>query len=205
MSYGLPGGRERAKKYEGQIFHNDFQIAPVKSGLLGNAYLNVIEKAVDSLRSEQIADIQRAGRWWKATKKENVFVLHIAHLFPTHIQDPRSPQRFNQVFYNIGHTAIKLEPSKQMFVLGLSYQITPDPIIAQAKASGMKFVYNSVTPADPAEPAENIIYIKPGWPLPDACVKVPGYDVDILPASGAINAITYWSILADSCEPDSAR
>ena len=87
-----------------------------------------------------------------------------------------------------------------MFVLALSYQLAPEPVIEQAKASGMKLLYDSVRPADPAEPVDNVIYIKPGWPLPDACVEVPGYDVNILPASGAINAIVYWSILADSCK-----
>ena len=90
-----------------------------------------------------------------------------------------------------------------MFI-ALSYQLAPELVIEQAKASGMKLVYDSVSPGDPPEPVKNIIYIKPGWPLPDACVKVPGYDVDILPASGAINAIIYWSILADNCELDSA-
>ena len=199
MSYGLPGGRERAKKYEGQVFHDDFQIAPVKSGLLGSAYLNVIETAVNSLRTERSASIHQAGRWWQQTKKENVFLLPIGHLFPIHLQDSRAPQKFNRVFSSAAHNGIDPPPGKEMFVLALSYQLPPEHVIAQAKASDMKFVYNSVTPADPAEPAENIIYIKPGWFLPDACVKVPGYDVAILPASGAVSAIIYWSILSEAC------
>ena len=205
MSYGLPGGRERAEKYNGQMFHEDFQIVPVKSGLLGSAYLNVIETAVNSLRTERTAAIHQAGQWWQQTKKENVFLLTIGHLFPAHLQDSRAPQEFNRIFPSAAHNGIDPPPNKEMFVLALSYQLPPKTIIEQAKASGMKFVYNSVTPADPAEPAKNIIYIKPGWPLPDACVKVPGYDIDILPASGAINAIIYWSILADAYELDLAH
>ena len=198
MSYGLPGGRERGEKYKGQVFHDDFQIAPVQPGVLGAKYLNIIDAAVDSLRSEQIAAIHRAGRWWQGTNKKNVFLLPIGHLFPAHLQDARAPQKFNRIFSAAALKGIDPPPNKEMFVLAQSYQLPPEHVIAQAKASGMKFVYNSVTPAEPPEPAENIIYIKPGWPLPDACVKVPGYDVDILPASGAINAIIYWSILTDS-------
>ena len=204
MSYGLPDGFAWGKKYKGQTFHDDFQIVPVKSGLLGSAYLNVIETAVNSLRTDQIADIRRASQWWKGTEKEDITVLHIGHLYPAHIQDPRAPQQFNRNASNIGRSSIDQAPRRQMLVLALSYQLAPEPIIEQAKTSGMKFVYNSVTPADPAEPAENIIYIKPGWPLPDACVNVPGYDIDILPASGAINAITYWSILSDACASHTA-
>ncbi len=200
MSYGLPGGRKRGQKYKGQTFHDDFQIAPIKAGVLGTRYLDVIDTALESLRTKQIAQIHQAARWFKATPTQNVTVLQISHLFPGHLQDPRAPQRFNRTLYNIGQKGIEPTPHKEMLVIGLSYQQAPKPIIQQAKASGMKFVYNSVQPGDPPEPAENIIYIKPGWPLPDACVKVPGYDVQILPASGVLNALTYWSILADTCK-----
>ena len=204
-SHCLPGGTERTEKYRGQLFHDNFKIAPIEPGLLGTEYLNVIKTAVNSLRSEQINRIRRVARWWLTTPTKDVSILHISHLFPAHLQDPRSPGRFNNSAYNIGQNGIEQTPRKEMLVISLSYQQPPTPIIEQAKTSGMRFVYNSVRSVDIPEPTDNIVYIKPAWPLPDACVKVPGYDVDILPASGACNAITYWSILAEAYETPTAN
>ncbi len=58
----------------------------------------------------------------------------------------------------------------------------------------MKLVYTDVQPGKPAEPSDNILFIAPAWPLADGCVKVPGYDVPILPASGVVQAAIYWTI-----------
>ena len=38
-SYGLPGGYERAKKYEGTRFHDDLSIQPIAAGVLEKEYL----------------------------------------------------------------------------------------------------------------------------------------------------------------------
>ena len=204
-SYGLPGGMERARKYMNRVFHDDFKIHPIKAGLIGKAYLKVIKSSLRYLRRQQIRKIHRAAKWWLATPTKDVSVLHIAHLFPEHLQDPRTPQLYNQIACNIGPQPLGQTPRPQMLVISLSYQQAPKAIIDQAKTSGMKFIYSSVRHPSPAEPADNIIYLKPNWTLPDACVKVPGYDVDILPASGALNAVIYWSILADTAKLNHAR
>jgi hypothetical protein len=62
---------------------------------------------------------------------------------------------------------------------------------------GVKLVYSDVQPGQPPEPASSILYIDPGWPLADGCVTVPGYDISILPASGAIQAAIYWTIASE--------
>jgi len=46
---------------------------------------------------------------------------------------------------------------------------------------------------------EALPHINPHWPIADACIPVPGYDVPILPASGVINAAIYWAIRAEQC------
>ena len=37
QSYGLPGGPERGKKYQGKRFHDDLTIEPVSAGILGES------------------------------------------------------------------------------------------------------------------------------------------------------------------------
>ena len=59
---------------------------------------------------------------------------------------------------------------------------------------------NSFTPRwiwDPARLA-NLLRLNPQWPLADACVEIPGYDVPALPESGVVNAALYWSIVAQA-------
>ena len=44
QSYGLPGGPERGKKYQGKKFHDDLTIKPVPAEVLGQEYLDRIEQ-----------------------------------------------------------------------------------------------------------------------------------------------------------------
>lgn len=46
----------------------------------------------------------------------------------------------------------------------------------------------------------HILYLDLGWPLTDACVRVPGYDVPILPASGVFQAAIYWALADERAE-----
>ena len=38
--------------------------------------------------------------------------------------------------------------------------------------------------------------IRPKWPFGDAVTRVPGYDVEILPSSGIVQAAIYWAVVA---------
>ena len=89
-------------------------------------------------------------------------------------------------FLDVGHPP--------QLVLYVGYPFAPQKLLEQAKAIGVKLVYWDVQPAQPSEPASNILYIDPAWPLADGCVVIPGYDVPILPASGVIQAAIYWTI-----------
>ena len=120
------------------------------------------------------------------------------HMFPRHAQDPRAPCAATFV-------AVPAWEDKELLdvgyppplVLYVGYQFAPQKLLDQAKALGVKLVYWEVQPAQPTEPADNILYINPGWPLADGCVVVPGYDVPILPASGVIQAAIYWTIASE--------
>ena len=38
--------------------------------------------------------------------------------------------------------------------------------------------------------------IRPRWPFGDAVTRVSGYDVEILPSSGIVQAAIYWAVVA---------
>ncbi len=198
QSYGLPGGRERAKKYQGKRFHDDSAVQPIACGVLGREYLNQVQGMLAKINETQMPRILQAARWWGQVSKASATVLVTGHMFPRHGQDARTlqmsdfaavPARVNKDLLDAGRPPA--------FVLYLGYQFAPEKLLKQAQVMGVELVYTDVQPAQPPEPANNILYIDPAWPLADGCVTVPGYDVPILPASGVVQAAIYWTIASE--------
>jgi len=196
QSYGIEGGFERAKKYRGKTFHDDFNIRSIAPGVLGNAYLDSIEAYLLSFRNTQMDKLKDAAlKCRTAVKSGDANALFIGHMFPAHFEDKRAPQKIKLERYQ--------EPDKRetkfkdgQFVFFCGYQYPREKLLKDAVKRGYSLVCLTVQSSDPPEPKENIIYMNPGWPLADNCVHVPGYDVPILPASGAVNAAIYWAFLA---------
>jgi hypothetical protein len=196
QSYGLPGGPERGKKYQGKKFHDDLTIKPIPAEVLGRAYLDQIDRILAKIGDTQMPGIHQAAKWWSGTASATVMVT--GHMFPRHAQDPRSPRLGTFVAVPAWEDKELLDATHlPPLVLYIGYQFAPQKLLAQAKALGVRLVYCDVQPTQPPEPADNILYIDPGWPLADGCVKVPGYDVPTLPASGVIQAAIYWTMASE--------
>ena len=68
------------------------------------------------------------------------------------------------------------------------------PEAARTGTDPPRRIYSTVE-QDDRPPDPNILYLKPHWPLADACITIPGYDIPILPASAPLQAAIYWSTL----------
>lgn len=194
QSYGLPGGYERAKKYQGKRFHNDLTIQPVAAGILGKEYLDQIQHMLARIQETERPGLDRAAGWWRAAKSSTVMVT--GHMFPAHGQDARTTRSWDFIRVPAREDKKLLGINPPDFVFYLGYQFAPQKLLDEAKASGIRLVYSDVQPGQPVQPGDNILYIAPAWPLSDACVTVPGYDVPILPASGVVQAAIYWTVVS---------
>lgn len=194
QSYGLPGGRERAAKYQGKKFHNDLKIEAIAAGVLGNEYLDQIQRMLSWIQESEVPRINRAAEWWRHAKSATALVT--GHMFPAHGEDPRTIHICDFAGVPAWENRELLETHPSEFVLYLGYQFAPQKLLDEAKRARVKLVYSDVQPGRPAEPSDNILYIAPAWPLTDGCVKAPGYDIPILPASGVMQAAIYWTIAA---------
>ncbi|HEY3914166.1 MAG TPA: hypothetical protein VGN61_06735, partial [Verrucomicrobiae bacterium] len=87
-SYGLPGGYERAKKYEGKRFHDDLTIQPIAAGVLGKQYLDEIQRMLARIQETESIKMSRAAEWWARAKSAETLVT--GHMFPFHGEDPRT-------------------------------------------------------------------------------------------------------------------
>jgi hypothetical protein len=174
------------------MFHDDLTVAAVQPGVLGRAYLDRIDQSLYSIEREQMDELSHAGHWIHDAGPNNCSGLFFCHIYPSHFRDPRTPQPIGTT---VGEQAA-MPPLKAM-VLHLSYQQPPQKLIDAARDQHFHLFYCSVLRGSGGM-AENIIYLIPHWPLEDACVKVPGYDVPILPESGVVQAAIYWGIVAEA-------
>jgi hypothetical protein len=196
QSYGLPGGLERAKKYHGMRLHDDLTIQPVSAGVLGGQFLDQVERILAKIDQTQRTKLLQAAQWWKQAGSATTLVT--GHMFPRHGQDPRVPQFCDFAAVPASEDKDLLDTNHPpSLVVYLGYQFAPRRTLEQARTLGVKLVYCDVQPAQPPEPASNILYLDPGWPLADGCVTVPGYDIPILPASGVAQAAAYWTIASE--------
>jgi hypothetical protein len=195
-SYGLPGGYERAKKFEGKRFHDDLSIEPIAAGVLGKEYLNQIQHMLAQVQETESIKMSRAAEWWARSKSAETLVT--GHMFPFHAQDPRTIHICDFVRVPAREDKSLLGANSPEFVFYLGYQFAPQKLLDEAKLTGVKLAYTDVQPGQPAEPSDNILYIDPAWPQADGCVMVPGYDIPILPSSGVIQAAIYWAIASEA-------
>ena len=198
QSYGLPGGPERGKKYLGKRFHDDLSVKPIAPGVLGREYLDQIQRMLTKINATQMPKILQAAKWWSDVPTASATTLFTGQMFPRHAQDPRALRISDFAAVPAWEDKEILDPGHPpAFVLCLGYQFAPQKLLDQAKALGVKLVYSDVQPAQLPEPASNILYLDPAWPLADGCVMVTGYDVPILPASGIAQAAIYWTIVSE--------
>jgi hypothetical protein len=198
QSYGLPGGIERGKRYQGRRFHDDLNIKPIAPGVLGKSYLSEVEDMLASIQETQMQKILQAARWWREVPATSALTLVTGHMFPRHGQDPRAPSFGEFAAASVWeHKNLSDAAHPPRFVLYVGYQFAPQELLDQARTGELKLVYFDVRPGQPPEPASNILYINPAWPLTDGCVTVPGYDIPILPASGVVQAAIYWAIASE--------
>ena len=196
QSYGLPGGPERGKKYQGERFHDDLTIKSIPVEVLGRDYLDRIDHLLTRIGDTQMPRIHQAAGWWGPATSATILVT--GHMFPRHAEDPRAQCPGTLIAVPAWEDKELLDAAHlPQLVFYLGYQFAPRKLLDQARAREVKLVYWDVQPAQPPEPASNILYIDPAWPLADACVVVPGYDIPILPASGVIQAAIYWTIASE--------
>jgi uncharacterized phosphosugar-binding protein len=194
-SYGLDGGRAWAEKYHGKTFHDDLTVTPVNTGTLGSAYLDHLERYLDTqAEAPQARELARAAQWLNAEGPARSGLFVMGHLFPDHYQDARAPRLFgtmtNWETIPPGH-----RPSMSPLTVMIGYQHAPQLLIDLARQRRIKLIYSSVERA-PNDVHENVIYIDPHWPIEDACVTLSGYPQPMLPASGVMQAAIYWSMVA---------
>ena len=177
----------------GRSFHEDLTVAPIERGILGNAYLDQISQSLRDLAVAGSGRFDYAGLWLhKARGSYAAVALLTGPLFPDHFRDDRAPQPFAQLMPLSRNNA----PAAP-FVAVIGSERAPQMQIESARQHRHRLFYSTVERGTD-DLAANIAYLNPRFPAGEACLRVRGYDVPILPASSIMQATIYWSLLAEA-------
>jgi hypothetical protein len=83
-----------------------------------------------------------------------------------------------------------------LFLLGMPTY--PKREVEDALARGMSVIVMCtedphLTPAQ----AEQVHWIRAPWPIEDGVVRIPGYDIPILPVTGVMNTLIYYAVRSE--------
>ena len=214
QSVVVPGGRARNKPYcdsgdpSKKRFHGDITVPPQPAGKIGHLFIDVTRRQVAGLRGhtlDQLANVAalmaecvRSGR--------TVHIQTISHFTTHEVTGPTVPTwvktdceaRLNGA-KNGRQLAQAMKAGDAFFQLGYyepsSYPYHDDiGYVKLLHDAGAKTIialcHAPVAPLDGPQPD---ILIDAQWEYGDAAVAVPGYDVKMLPTSGILQTLVFWT------------
>ena len=199
----VPGARDRNARFADSPFHETHEVPAIPPGRLGGDYLDRIGAILRSLIAEEAEAIEAAGAVC-AEVLEAGGCIHaglISHFPMYQLGAPGDPPymralaRLRGESPQVAEVEEKLRPGDLFFFLG--YYRRPVDAYAAARRAGARIVevITGDGTEDPPAPAPDFA-IRPKWPFGDAVTPVPGYDIEILPSSGIVQAAIYWAVVA---------
>lgn len=197
----VAGARDRNAQFAGSRFHQAHQVPAIHPGQVGGDYLDAIGAILRALIEEEVRAIEHVGAVCAQVLNDGR-VIHagmISH-FPVYQHgapgDPlymRRLARLDGESPSLAELERELESGDLFFFLG--YYRRPTQAYQVARRAGALIV--EVITGDGANgPPQPDYVIRPKWPFGDAVTRVPGYDVEILPSSGIVQAAIYWAVVA---------
>jgi hypothetical protein len=197
----VAGARDRNARFVGSRFHQTHQVSAIPPGQVGGDYLDAIGAILCALIEEEAGAIDRVGAVCAQVLNAGR-VIHagmISH-FPVYQHgapgDPlymRRLARLDGESPSVAELERELQFGDLFFFLG--YYRRPTQAYQVARRAGARIVEVITGDGLDGSPQPDYV-IRPKWPFGDAVTRVAGYDVEILPSSGIVQAAIYWAVVA---------
>ena len=198
----VPGARDRNARFADSPFHETHQVPAIPEGRLGGDYLDRIGAILRALIEEEAGAIDAVGAVCAEVLEAGgrIHAGLISHFPMYQLGAPGDPPymrplaRLQGESPQVAELEEKLRPGDLFFFLG--YYRRPVDAYAAARRAGAPIVevITGDGTDDPPPPPDHVI--RPKWPFGDAVTPVPGYDIEILPSSGIVQAAVYWAVVA---------
>jgi len=195
------GGRERNARYLPEAFHAAHSVPAQRPGALGRAYLGAIRSQLQGLQRTQLSLLRQAGEQIARARAagQAAYVIPIGHYPPDEVGRPGDPRLLEKLPDSLKPEELKgkLKPGDVLFYLGYTWM--PTELLQAAKEAGATTICAIAGGEGWAvDPRWVDLYLDPQWRLGDAAVELPGYDVKILPPSGVLQTVIYWSVVGEA-------
>ena len=198
----VPGARDRNARFADSPFHETHQVPAIPAGRLGGDYLDRMAAILRALIDEEAGAVETVGAVCAEVLAAGgrVHAGLISHFPMYQLGAPGDPPymrplaRLRGESPRVAELEEKLRPGDLFFFLG--YYRRPVEAYAAARRAGARIVevITGDGKDDPPPPPDCVI--RPKWPFGDAVTPVPGYDIEILPSSGIVQAAVYWAVVA---------
>ena len=197
----VPGARDRNARFADSPFHETHQVPAIPPGRLGADYLDRIGAILRSLIEEEAEAIEAVGAACARVLEAGgrIHAGLISHFPMYQLGPPGDPPYMRPLAPlqgespQVAELEEKLRPGDLFFFLG--YYRRPVDAYVAARRAGARIV-EVITGDGTDGPPQPDHVIRPKWPFGDAVTPVPGYDVEILPGSGIVQAAIYWAVVA---------
>ena len=197
----VPGARERNARFADAPFHESHEVPAIPAGRLGGDYLDRMAAILRALIAEEAEAIEGVGTVCAEVLDAGgrIHAGLISHFPMYQLGAPGDPPymrplaRLRGESPQVTELEEKLRPGDLFFFLG--YYRRPVDAYAAARRAGARIVEVITGDGTDHPPAPDHV-IRPKWPFGDAVTPVPGYDVEILPSSGIVQAAVYWAVVA---------
>lgn len=204
LSIHLDEGRKRYKRTKGLLFEPGLKAEPVPKGQLAKTFLGHVRASLEAIQKRELGNVRKAAAWIRAARAagHNVYRQLHGHLPPHEAGVPGDPGCFTHTVRpplgEKGAAWVREHLRKGDVYLLVGYQQNEDAMSAAANALGARTIFlTSLPPAAQRAKHPLHLYVDPHWPLTDACLELPGYDVRACPLSAILGLTCYYAIGAE--------
>ncbi len=195
-SNGMPGGLERNAQFRKTPFHTNSGVNVDSVRYLSARYLDALNGALATMNKTQPPAFEQSAKVLRDAKAagKQIHVGYMGHIFPYELQGKGRPSWTVAAKTQVDAT-VPAELTEGDVYLLLGYQYFPWALTSALEEKKIKsIVTTSMPPLDRWVASDSITYINPIWEVQDAAIPLRGYDIEILPISGVMQATTYWQL-----------
>ena len=201
-SWASVGGREWSDLYFKQAqYHTDFTVPPQPAGEIGRQYVEHIRYMLRRMQSTELPQLREvAGRIAKEAKEgRKTMVASAGHMVMNYVgrfDDAKWAENHEVHGWVKAQMELFEKTPDEALVLRLGEWGLEDGlhVMLQKKRQRVMLLAGENPRPESRVPAGYPLRVDYGAPFGDGCVRIPGYPIPILPASGAMQVAAYETI-----------
>lgn len=204
QSVAIPTGKARNNHLLTHRFQDDVQLQPFPEGRLGQAYLQGVSKLLNDVGTiSWPAMIRTTDHLFEVLADGGTAYIYVtAHYPPHHFGDKLALDPGVLTLLNPrGKGAVRPVAGQADAILALGYCMPPYSSFFGKRETfdnagrGTAWVITRYDTMD-SDLGPKDVLVDQHWAKGDAIVQIPGYDVNVFPASGIITETIAWAVIA---------